>query len=180
MRLLALSLALITAFLVEPPEAEAHGPTRQKVTVTATVAAPPAEVWAAIGNFQDMSWHPAVSATTGDGENQIDATRALTLGAEGGPTIDEVLYNFSDETMSYSYRITAVDVKVLPVTNYSSHLTVRPSGSGSEIEWRGAFYRGYPNNDPPPELNDEAAIKAVTAVYEAGLEALKARFGALN
>jgi hypothetical protein len=29
-------------------------------------------------------------------------------------------------------------------------------------------------------LNDEAAIKAVTGVYEAGMEALRERFGALN
>ncbi len=43
----------------------------------------------------------------------------------------------------------------------------------SIVEWKGAFYRGYPNNDPPPELSDEAAVKAVTGVYKAGLEALK-------
>ena len=71
-----------------------------------------------------------------------------------------------------------VDVAVLPVTNYSSHLTVTPTASGgSHIEWRGAFYRGYPNNEPPPELNDEAAIQAVTGVYRAGLDALAERFG---
>jgi len=27
------------------------------------------------------------------------------------------------------------------------------------VEWKGAFYRGYTLNDPPPELNDEAAVK---------------------
>ncbi len=92
--------------------------------------------------------------------------------------IAEVLYKYSDEKMSYSYRITDVAVEVLPVTNYSSHLTVMPrDGGGSVVEWRGAFYRGYPNNDPPEELNDEAAIAAVTAVYEAGLAALVERFG---
>jgi len=37
--------------------------------------------------------------------------------------------------------------------------------------------RGYPNNDPPPELNDEAALAAVTGVYQAGLDALVQRFG---
>ena len=157
----------------------AHGPTRQKVTLTAEVAADPAEVWAAIGNFQDMSWHPAVFSTTGENGNAIDATRLLTLAEENGPTIDEVLYKFSDEKMSYSYRITAVKVEVLPVTNYSSHLTVKPrDGGGSLIEWRGAFYRGYPNNDPPENLNDAAAIAAVTGVYQAGLDALVERFGA--
>ena len=157
----------------------AHGPSRQKLSLTAELAAPPEEVWAAIGNFQDMSWHPAVFSTTGSGENAIDATRHLVLGQEGGPTIDEVLYKYEPEKMSYSYRITAVEVTTLPVTNYSSRLTVTPrEGGGSVVEWWGAFYRGYPNNDPPPELNDEAAIAAVTAVYQAGLDALKDRFGA--
>lgn len=170
-----------TAAAVVPAVVRAHGPTRQKVTLTAEVAAPPDEVWAAIGNFDDMSWHPAVFSTEGNGGNAIDATRLLTLGQEGGPTIAEVLYKFSDEKMSYSYRITEVAVEVLPVTNYSSHLTVKPrDGGGSIVEWRGAFYRGYPNNDPPPELNDEAAIAAVTGVYQAGLDALVERFGAAS
>lgn len=174
-RLFLMAAAAVTL----PSLALAHGPTRQKVTVTAEVAADPAEVWAAIGNFQDMSWHPAVHSTTGEGGNDIDATRQLVLGAEGGPTIDEVLYKYSAEKMSYSYRITAVKVEVLPVTNYSSHLTVKPrDGGGALVEWRGAFYRGYPNNDPPEELNDAAAIAAVTGVYQAGLDALVERFGA--
>lgn len=170
---------IAAAALTLPSLALAHGPTRQKVTVTAEVAADPADVWAAIGNFQNMSWHPAVHSSTGEGGNDIDATRQLVLGAEGGPTIDEVLYKYSAEKMSYSYRITEVKVEVLPVTNYSSHLTVKPrDGGGSLVEWRGAFYRGYPNNDPPEELNDAAAIAAVTGVYQAGLDALVERFGA--
>ncbi|SMC60199.1 SRPBCC family protein [Primorskyibacter flagellatus] len=172
-------MAMTAVALMLPGLAAAHGPTRQKVTLTTEVAADPAEVWQAIGNFQDMSWHPAVFSTTGEGDNQIDATRVLTLGEEGGPTISEILYKYSDEKMSYSYRITDVAVEVLPVTNYSSHLTVKPlDGGGSEVEWRGAFYRGYPNNDPPENLNDEAAIAAVSGVYQAGLDALVERFGA--
>lgn len=160
-----------------PVMAHAHGPTRQKVTVAAEISASAAEVWAVVGNFQDMSWHPAVHSSTGAGANEIDATRVLTLGADDGPTISEILYKFSDEKMSYSYRITDVLVDVLPVTNYSSHLTVKPlEDGGAMVEWRGAFYRGYPNNDPPDHLNDAAAIAAVTGVYQAGLDALAARF----
>lgn len=170
-------LLVVLLAICLPAVAQAHGPTRQKVTLSVVVSAPPADVWAVIGNFQDMSWHPAVFSNSGNGGNDIDATRKLVLGAEGGPTIDEMLYKYSAEKMSYSYRITEVAVEVLPVTNYSSHLTVKPSGAGGSIvEWRGAFYRGYPNNDPPPELNDEAAIAAVSGVYQAGLDALAARF----
>lgn len=77
--------------------------------------------------------------------------------------------------MSYMYKITNVDVAVLPVTNYAATISVTPTGPGScKVEWRGGFYRGYPNNDPPPDLNDDAATKAVTGIYESGLAALKA------
>ena len=118
-------LVVLGALLI-PALALAHGPTRQKITVTQDIAATPEAVWSAIGNFQDMSWHPVVFETNGEGGNAIDATRVLTLGEAGGPTIAEILYKFSDEKMSYSYRITDVAVEVLPVTNYSSHLTVIP------------------------------------------------------
>ncbi len=174
-----LGAALIASAL--PGGASAHGPTRQKVTETIEIDAPPDKVWAVIGNFQDMSWHPAIKKTTGEGDNTPDiAKRELDLG--GGAVIDEELYKYDAEKHSYSYRITKVDVKVLPVNNYSSTIDILPSDDGkkSTVEWHGAFYRGYPNNDPPPELNEEAAIKAVTAVYKAGLEALKKKFETTN
>lgn len=175
------TLLIAGAAALIPAMALAHGPTRQKVTVTAEVAAEPAEVWAVIGDFQDMSWHPAVVSSTGQGGNDIDATRTLYLSDAGadGPRIDEVLYKYDAGKMTYSYRISEVAVEVLPVTNYSSHITVTPrAGGGSVVEWRGAFYRGYPNNDPPPELNDDAAVAAVTGIYDAGMKALVERFGA--
>jgi Polyketide cyclase / dehydrase and lipid transport len=169
------SLLIVTAIagLALPQNGWAHGPSRQKVTETIGIDAPPAKVWAAISDFHDMSWLPGVVKTTGDGGNEPDtAKRQLTL--DGGATIDESLYKYDAGEMSYSYRIDNVDVKVLPVNNYSSTITVVPADGGkSTVEWRGAFYRGFPNNDPPPELNDEAAIKAVTAIYRKGLENLK-------
>ncbi|WP_417685825.1 SRPBCC family protein [Roseibium sp.] len=174
-------LTLVAASVWTLAAAQAHGPTRQKVTLSQEVPAAPADVWNVIGNFQDMSWHPAVFSSKGEGDNAIDATRVLTLGEDGGPTISEVLYKYNPEKMTYSYRITDVAVETLPVTNYSSHLTVKPGkDGGSLIEWRGAFYRGYPNNDPPANLNDEAAVAAVSAVYKAGLDALAERFSGSN
>ncbi|MCA1384608.1 SRPBCC family protein [Bradyrhizobium sp. BRP23] len=161
-------MALMTAF--EP--VWAHGPTRQKVREFIEINAAPAKVWAVIGNFQDMSWLQPVTKTEGEKGNEIGATRKLTL--TGGGTVEEELYKYEPDMQSYSYRITKVDVKVLPVTNYSSTLTVSPAPDGkAKLEWAGAFYRGYPNNDPPLELSDEAAIKAVSGLYKAGLEALK-------
>lgn len=172
MRLTIAKAGVVMAALAVLGAAWAHGPTRQKVRESIEIDAPQAKVWAVIGNFQDMSWLAGVAKTEGEKGNEIGATRRLTLAP--GITIDEELYKYEPEMMSYSYRITAVDVKVLPVTNYSSTLSVSPAPGGkAKLEWAGAFYRGFPNNDPPPDLNDEAAIKAVSELYRGGLAALK-------
>ncbi|HPG89709.1 MAG TPA: SRPBCC family protein [Hyphomicrobium sp.] len=165
---LALAIALLA---VAPAVASAHGPSRQKVVQTIEINAPVEKVWEVIGNFQDMGWHPAFKKTEGTGGNDVGATRKLTL--DGGATIDEKLIKYNADGKSLSYEITAVDVKVVPISNYSSTISVTGDASKSTVEWKGAFYRGYVNNDPPPELNDEAAVKAVTGVYESGLAALK-------
>lgn len=152
--------------------ASAHGPTRQKLVITERIAAPPDAVWGLVEDFQDMSWHPAIAKTEGEGGNAPGATRVLTLG--NGGQIFEKLEKYDADKHSFFYRIEKVDVKVLPVTNYSAWLSVAPtSDGGSEVTWKGAFYRGFPNNDPPPELSDQAAIDAVTGVYKAGLGNLK-------
>lgn len=157
------------------PGAQAHGPTRKKVSETVVINAPPAKVWAVIGNFQDMSWLPGVKSTTGtDGNTPDKALRTITL--TNGAEIKESLYKYDAEAMTYSYRIEKVDVNVLPVNDYSSTITVEPADGGkSMVEWRGAFYRGYMNNDPPEALNDENSMKAVKNLYRSGLDALKAK-----
>ncbi|MES9815376.1 MAG: SRPBCC family protein [Candidatus Thiodiazotropha sp.] len=165
-------IVLLSILMIFATLAQAHGPTRQKMVVTQQISAPPQAVWDIVKNFHDMSWHPAIARTEGDGGNTIGATRTLTLG--NGGQIHEKLEKHDDTKHSFFYRITAVDVKVLPVTNYSAWFSIKPSGSGgSLVTWKGAFYRGYPNNEPPPELNDQAAKDAVKGVYESGLANLK-------
>lgn len=174
MRTPAIALAAALAASLIPLAADAHGPTRKKVTETVEINAPPEKVWALVGNFGDMGWHPAVAKTDAKGGNEPNtATRTLTL--KGGGEIKEALERYDAAGMNYFYRITDVNIDVLPVANYSATLQVKPKdGGGSVAEWRGAFYRGYMNNDPPEKYNDEAAVKAVTAVYRAGLDNLKA------
>ncbi len=167
------ALSLVSAGLATVP-ALAHGPSRQKVVEKIEIEAPAAKVWAVVGNFQDMSWHPAVAKTEGTGDNTPDqAKRKLTL--KSGGTIDETLTRHDDKDMTIAYKIDQVDVKVLPVNNYSSTMSVKEEGGKSVVEWKGAFYRGFMNNDPPPELSDEAAVKAVGDIYKTGLAALKAK-----
>lgn len=152
--------------------AEAHGASRLKLTESVEINAPAAKVWQIIGNFHDMSWLPDVTKTTGGGGNDPDtAKRQLTL--QGGATIDESLYKYDAAEMSYSYTIDKVDLKVLPVSDYSATLVVVPEGNKSRVEWRGAFFRADQNFNPPPALNDDAANRAVDAIYKSGLAALK-------
>ncbi len=160
--------------------ADAHGPTRKKVVETVTINASPDKVWKVMGNFQDMSWLPGVKSTTGTGGNTIDeknddneiAKRTITL--DSGGEIHEGLFKYDASEHSYSYRIDKVDPKVLPVNDYSSTIKVEPADGGkSTVTWKGAFYRGYMNNDPPPDMDDEASAAAVKKVYDAGLANLK-------
>ena len=77
--------------------------------------------------------------------------------------------------MTLKYKISKTDNSVLPVTTYSAFLSVADNGDDtSTVKWRGGFYRAYPNNNPPENLSDEAAVKAVNAVYDAGLANIKA------
>lgn len=164
---LVTAAALVTLF---SNAVQAHGPTRQKVIERITIDAAPSTVWAKIRNFDALhEWHPAVAESPADKGNTEGSVRQIKL--EGGGALTETLEGYDDAGMKYNYR--AKDGGALPVTNYTSSISVRADGKQSVVEWRGAFYRGYPKNDPPPEQNDEAAIKAITGVYKVGLEKLK-------
>lgn len=169
------ALAFMAAGLVAAGSATAHGPTRQRVSQTVEIAKPPEAVWAIVKDFDGFArWHPLVASSKADRGNEVGSKRTVVLKAPGDPSFVEELLKYSDADRSMSYKIEAVDPKILPVNNYMAWLEVRPNPSGgSTVEWRSAFYRGYMLNDPPPELNDAAAVKAVTGVFRAGLDNLK-------
>jgi carbon monoxide dehydrogenase subunit G len=162
--ILALCLGLSTSAL-------AHGPTRQKVTESITINAAPQKVWDVVKDFDALAkWHPAVASSPATKGNEVGSVRTITL--KDGAKIVETLEDYSAEKMTYKYR--AADGGALPVTNYSSTLSVKPADGGKTlVEWRGAFYRAYPNNNPPPGQDDEAAVKAITGVYTSGLANLQ-------
>jgi uncharacterized protein YndB with AHSA1/START domain len=149
----------------------AHGPTRQKVTESITINASPQKVWDTIKDFDALAkWHPAVAQSPATKGNEVGSVRTLTL--KDGGKIVETLEDYNAEKMTYKYR--AADGGALPVSNYSSTISVKPADGGKAIvEWRGAFYRAYPNNNPPPGQDDEAAVKAITGVYQSGLANLQ-------
>ncbi|MGH8552703.1 MAG: SRPBCC family protein, partial [Methylococcales bacterium] len=89
--------------------------------------------------------------------------------------------------MEYAYKITnmstvktiqysgeEVAITAVPVSNYSASIRVKDDAKGgSEVTWKAGFYRGYMNNNPPPELTEQVAVDAVTAIFKKGLTNLK-------
>jgi carbon monoxide dehydrogenase subunit G len=166
----------VAAALMLPAAAlAAHGTTPLKVVEEMEIDAQPAKVWAVVADFQNWTWLPGVAKIEGTGGNTPDqAKRRLTLSDSG--VVEETLTKFDAERMSLGYHVESIDLKNLPATNYSAIVTVRAAEGGkSNVEWKGRFYRGYPNANPPPELSDEVAERAVTKLHKASLAALKAR-----
>jgi hypothetical protein len=169
---------LAAAICAAAPAASGHDAQRVKYVASVHIAAPAAKIWSVIGHFHDLSWDNQVAKTTGEGGDKPDATRTITL-KSGAVLPDEELERYEPENFTYATFLPHVDVKALPVTNLSSILVVLPQpDGGSRVEWRCAFYRGYPNFGPPPELNEAAAIKAVTALTQPALDGLKAKIEA--
>jgi hypothetical protein len=168
---------VVAAALLGPLAAlAAHGTTPLKVVEEIEIDAPPSKVWVIISDFQGWNWLPGVAKTEGTGGNTPDqAKRKLIM--NDGAVVEESLTKYDAERMSIGYHVDHVDLKTLPVTNYSAVITVRAAeGAKSMVEWKGRFYRGYPNAEPPPELSDDVATKAVTDLHKASLASLKARF----
>jgi len=178
-------LQLVAAAAIALPLiATAHGPTRQEVDETIVINASPDKVWGMLKDFSAMDkWHPAVESV----EMKSDNVRVLTLKSEGNPTITEELDKINDEKMSLVYKINDMSVVktidfnsqetpyyTLPVSTYKSWMFVKEVDGGTEVRWRGKFYRSFMANPPVPEgQSDSEAVEAVTAVYKSGLENLK-------
>ncbi|MFZ2403643.1 MAG: SRPBCC family protein [Methylobacter sp.] len=182
MKKIALFVSLLLVFFTSI--ASAHGPVRQKAEEKITINAPAEKVWAIIKNYGDMSWHPDIFNTTVKGDNTKGAVRVLTL--KDGGTITEELKKYDEAKMSYAYKITDMSssktithagaeekVPALPVNDYAASIEVTGKGGSTEVAWKAGYYRAYMNNNPPEEMNEEAANTAVKAVLETGLINLK-------
>ena len=182
MKKLALLAPLVLFFSAA---AVAHGPVRQKLERDIEINAPAAKVWGIIKNYNDMSWLPAIKSVEAKGGNTVGATRTLTL--KDGGTIGEEMKKYDEAKMTYAYRITTMSshkeithsgqnekIPVLPVTDYAATISVQAKGDKSVVQWKAGYYRAYMNNNPPAEMNEETANKAVGDIFKAGLENIKA------
>jgi len=155
--------------------AYAHGPTPQKVEETIDIAAPPEKVWTIVKEFGNIAdWNPALSKSEGTGGNGANASRIITF--KSGGELQEGLDYYSDKEMTYLYRLGKEKVDIFPVSSYTAELAVKPGASGgSVVSWMGRFYRADTGNEPAPDKNDAAAIKAMKDYITAGLQGLKAK-----
>lgn len=162
---------LIIALLV-PALALAHGPSRVRIDQTIEINAPAEKVWSIISDFCSIKdWNPAVTGCKSDNGTQPDSNRVITL--ENGQQMKEKLVKHDPTAHRYQYMLVEPNVDAFPINTHGATITVTEDGGKTIVEWKGAFYRAFPGPNPPPELSDEAASKALTDFYLAGLETIK-------
>lgn len=177
---------LFIASLLLSVSVESHGLTREKSQEQVVVNVTAEKAWQRIKNFSDLSWHPLVKKVVMlKGGNKKGSIRSVML--KNGSIINEKLKKYQPNKMRYDYEIVNMSmvktiqhlgndiaVKVLPVSDYSASIRVVEKGKNQSIvTWKGTYYRGFMNSNPPEELNEIAAKKAVSGVYRAGLDNLK-------
>jgi uncharacterized protein YndB with AHSA1/START domain len=142
------------------------------VVQSVAINAPVEKVWEAVKDFDALDkWHPGFSkdVITKGQNGSPGAVRALTV--KDGPTFTEELLAFNPAKHSYRYRIIE---SPLPVDHYVSIVHVSAGKNGTtRIVWSAKFTRKNPSDNPPPAENDEAAVKLITGVFQAGLANLK-------
>ena len=155
---------ILAASLLAASTLGAMAAEKVKVSESVKLEAPPAKVWARIGHFADLTWHPAIKSSEASDGDKSDSQRRLDL---GGPILWESLLSYSDEGRSYGYRIldNGANQKVLPVSDYVANIVVKPSGDGSEIVWSAEF-------EPLAGTSAEAAQKTIAGIFRGGLDAL--------
>lgn len=161
--------ALVAVLFATP--AFAHGPTPIKVNETITISAEPKAVWAIAGKFDGLAnWHPDVKAVKAKGGDAAGAEREITL--KGG-VLKEGLDEYDPAAFKLSYRMSDPNLDAMPASSYSVTFSIKPAASGSEVSWYGRLYRGDTSNEPPENLNDDAARAAMSEFLRNGLQGLK-------
>lgn len=141
-----------------------------RVYVSTVIAAPVAEVWRVIRDFNALpDWTPFVRDSRIEGGlrgDQVGCIRNFTL--RDGGVIRERLLALSDYDMSCSYAI--LD-SPMAVTDYIATLGLTPVTEGNQTFafWQADF-------DCPPDREAALVAQIGQGVFQAGLSALKQRF----
>ncbi len=121
-------------------------------------------VWEVIGPFCAIAkWHPVVESCS---EEVIDGATYRRLVTVDGAELLEKQLAHDDAITTYSYSIVE---SPLPVENYVSTLTVTDASGRTRITWQSTF--------APKGVSEPDAVNVIAGIYDAGLLALKKRFG---
>ena len=175
MRFACLAKILILLLVCEAPcvALAAHGASALKVVEEIIIDAPAERVWSVLADFDHINWMPSVDRLEVSGERIPDQARRRVIYKDGAEILELLTKSDKDRLMFGVHRETD-DIRRLPAVNYTSLVTLHPQEGGkTTVEWKARFYRGFPNNNPPPELNDDVAISAVKDMVRAQLTALK-------
>ncbi|OEE67302.1 hypothetical protein A1OO_16245 [Enterovibrio norvegicus FF-33] len=166
--------AIFAVCLIASPVKALDGLEQLSVQEKVEIAAPAQKVWQRVIGFDGTDfWVPGVSKNVliSGSPNEAGAVRELFI---GDASVEEELVSIDPAAMTLKYKIVKENVDLLPVTHYQSTISVVAKGdSASEVTWSGEFFRGFPESDPPPYLTDDAAVRGVTGLYQAGLGNLK-------
>ncbi len=131
-----------------------------EVKMTKALAAPAADVWKTIRDFNGLpNFVAAVAQSTMKGEG-VGALRTLTL--QDGGIIVEKLESFDDANRTLSYSIVE---SPLPVDEYLSTMVVKETGPGRcELLWSSTF--------KAKGAADDEAKEVIQGIYNMGFEGL--------
>ncbi len=142
-----------------------------KVYVSSVIAAPAAQVWGIIRDFNGLpNWTPFVAESRIEQQHPADKVgciRNFTL--KDGGRIRECLLALSDYDFSMTYSILE---SPMGVENYTATLKLIPitDGDRSFAEWTAEF-------DCPPEREPELISHIGHNVFLAAFRSLQSRFG---
>lgn len=125
------------------------------------------------GKFDGLAaWHPDVQSVKATGGDAAGAEREVTL--KKGGVLKEGLDEYDAAAHKLGWRMSDPNLDAIPASSYSLSLSVEPApGGGSQVKWYGRLYRGDTSNEPPDNLNDDAARSAMAAYLHNGLDGLK-------
>lgn len=140
---------------------QAHEPAKDRIQRMVRLSAQPEAVWAVIGGWGTLAdWHPLVTRVE-PVEVGGEICRHVTL--TDGTVLYEVLRETGPRHMTYAL----VD-SPLPLSDHRATLSVAPEDGGCHVYWSALF--------APHDGADAQCDRIVAGLYEAGLEALRARF----
>ena len=132
-----------------------------EISLIATFAASPAEVWNLIGGFDALpDWQPSVARSRLEEGGRV---RRLSMAA-GGTVVQELI---EEGEYFHSYSMSE---SPLPVTGYTAKLGVSEDRNGAcVLEWTSRF--------EPLGVGEEEAVASIKTLHERGIANLRRIFG---